>query len=196
MSSESVRFRKRDIHQHDEADPAASDATRPAPEPDGCEAGADGSGFGRLWRDGDKVMYQAESGEPAPVRILWARPLSRRGGPVSIMAAGKKREVAYLPGLDVLSGESRRIAGEELAGGMILPRIVAIHSVRPRFGNYYWDVGTDRGRRVFLLASPENNSLNPLPDSLVIRDTSGNCYEINPVSSLDRKSLIELDRVY
>jgi Domain of unknown function (DUF1854). len=197
MTSESVRFRRRNIHQHDDETGLSGPCAGPSSPDDSCgsPASAASDHGGRLWREGDKVLYRSGDGEAAAVRILWAQPLSGRGGPVSIMAADKKKEIAYLPRLDVLPEESRRIAAEELAANMILARITAIHSVRPRFGNYYWDVDTDRGRRVFLLTSPENNSMRPTPDSLVVRDAFGNCYEINPVSKLDPNSLRELDRV-
>ena len=150
----------------------------------------------RLWRDGGRVMFQsADGGDPVPARVVWARPLSERGGPISVLVAGKKKELAYIPAPELLSESSRRVALEELDGGVILPRILEIKRVRPRFGNYYWDVVTDRGEKRFLLSAPENNSFRPKPDVLVIKDVSGNCYEINPVSKLDRDSLRELDRV-
>ncbi|MCC8189421.1 MAG: DUF1854 domain-containing protein, partial [Planctomycetes bacterium] len=114
---------------------------------------------------------------------------------VSVLLAGKKREIAYLPSLAVLPEESRRVVLEELAAGEIFPRITAIHQVRPRFGSFYWDVETDWGRRKFLLRSPEINSARPLPDMLVVKDVSGNCYRIDPVSGLDTASRRELDRV-
>lgn len=196
MTTESARFHPYTIHPHGE-DPALSGPASGRAADAGGAGGDDApaAGYGRLWREGDMVMYETENLPAAPVRLLWVKPLSGRGGPVSIMAAGKKKEVAYLPDIGVLPEESRRIALEELAGNMILARITAIHSVRPRFGNYYWDVDTTLGRRRFLLTSPENNSMFPAPDMLVVRDSSGNCFEINPVSGLDKHSRIELDRV-
>ncbi len=111
-----------------------------------------------------------------------------------MMVAGKKREAAYLPSLEALDCESRRVAEEELAASMVLPRIVRIRRVRPRFGNYYFDVETDRGEKRFLLSSPEVNSYRPTPDRIVIKDVSGNTYEIASVPDLDRASRRELDR--
>ena len=198
MTSDSIRLRLLDKHRLDddpsfaESDPA--EVLLPA-GPEECGVGKSDPHPGVLRREGDKVVYRADDGVETAVRILWARPLSKRGGPLSIMAAEKKREVAYLPGLDCLSGESRRIALEELAGGMIMARITAVRSVRPRFGNYYWDVETDRGSRRFLLNSPETNAMYPEPDVIVVRDVSGNCFEINPLSGLDSLSRKEIDRV-
>lgn len=197
MSSGSVRLHAPvDLHQHD--DPPGDGGKTAIPDGRGeaecCQMQKNGAGC--LWREDGKVMYRDAAGsEPQAVRIVWARPLSERGGAVSVMQAGKKREVAFLPTLDVLTEESRRIAEEELAAGTVLPRITAIHGIRPRFGNYYWDVETDLGRRTFVFSSPENNHLRPAPDLIVIKDVNGNCFEINPVSGLSPSSKRELDRV-
>ncbi len=197
MSSGSVRHHATyDIHQHQE--PPDSGDDREAIPDSRCENGAckDCRDAGRLWREDGKVLYQApDRNKPEAARVLWARPLSGRGGPVSVMMAGKKRELAYFESLDNLDPESRRVAEEELADGLILPRITAVRRVRPRFGNYYWDVETDMGPRRFLLTSPENNSFHPRPDVIVVKDVAGNCYEINPVSGLSPESLREIDRV-
>ncbi len=198
MTSESTRFHLHNLHQLEDEQPLfgsmAELPSSPAGEEEGNSAAAGDAQF-RLYRQEDMVLYQQPGKEPQAVRVLWAKPLSARGGPVSIMQAGKKKEVAYLTSLDQLDPASRKIALEELAGGMILAKITMIFSIMMRFGNYYWDVDTDRGQRRFLLTSPENNHIRPTPDSIVIRDASGNCYEINPVSALDARSLRELDRV-
>lgn len=197
MSSGSVRLHAPvDIHQHDEppetgARPALPDARG---EAECC--GQDLPAAGRLWREDGKVLYRdPDGGEAQAVRVLWARPLSGRGGPVSIMMAGKKREVAYVASLDELDADSRRVAEEELAVGMVLPRIKRIRQVRPRFGSYYWDVETDMGRNKFVLSSPENNHFRFGNDTVVVKDVAGNCYEIPSVSELDADSRRELDRV-
>ncbi len=193
MPNESSRMRILDLHQHD--GPVGGVGGPMLERPDGSEPSAGGSA-GRLWREKGRVLYEAAGGGGAvAVRVVWALPLSGRGGPVSILQAGKKREIAYLSSLDELDPLSRRIAEEELGQSMILPVITEIRSVRQRFGNYYWDVETDRGPRKFLLSSPEANSLRPAPDRVVIRDVSGNCYEIASVEGLDRNSRNAMERV-
>lgn len=194
MSSESVRMRRPiDLHQRETL---AGGVDAPIlGRSDESERSAGGRA-GSLWRENGKVLYRdAAGGEPVAVRVVWALPLSGRGGPVSILQAGKKREIAYLADLGELPPESRRIAEEELARSMVLPVITAIRSIHQRFGNYYWDVETTLGPRRFLLSSPETNSLRPLPDVVVIRDVSGNCYEIASVAGLDRSSRAEMERV-
>lgn len=195
MSSSSVRMHAPvDLHQH-EPPPGESGREAIPVSCDDCGPGGDIAASGRLWREDGRVMYQDAATEPVAVRLVWARPLSGREGPVSVLQAGKKKEIAYLPSLDLLDSESRAIAREELAAGMILPRITAIHQVKSRFGNYYFDVDTDLGRRKFLLSSPENNTFRPGPGVVVIKDVSGNCFEISPISGLSRASLRELERV-
>ena len=155
----------------------------------------DGGAAVRLWRENGKLMYRGADGtEPVAVRVRWARPLSDRGGAASLMLAGKKREAAWLPDLACLPEESRRLVLEELALGLILPRIIRIRRVHSRFGNYYWDVLTDQGWRKFLLSSPESSSFRPAPDVVVLKDVYDNCYEINPLSGLDAASRREMER--
>lgn len=197
MSAGSVRLHvPLDLHQHGTP---PDDGDEHAAVPDGRDeddAGGPASPTaGRLWRENGALMYQdAGGGEPRPARMVWARPLSGRGGPVSVMLAGKKKELAYIASLDQLSEDSRRIALEELDAGAVLPVITVIHEVKPRFGNYYWDVETDRGRRKFLLSSPENNTYRSRPDAIVIKDVSGNSYEISSLSGLSRASRREMER--
>lgn len=197
MSSGSVRLHVPvDLHQHD--DPPENGGGSPHIPDSKGEGDDDGRACGlagRLWREDGRVMFQdASGGEPVAVRLVWARPLSGRGGPVSVMLAGKKKEVAFIPDPEALSEESRTVALEELSAGTVLPIITAIHEVKPRFGNYYWDVDTDMGRRKFLLSSPENNTYRPRSDVVVIKDVSGNCYEISSISGLSKASLREMDR--
>ncbi len=186
-----------DLHDHEEPPEGTPECE---PPPDGvCDAATcDGvPSAGKLWREDGKVMYcPAAGGEAVAVRVVWARPLSGRGdGPVSVMLEDKKREVGYFPDLSILSGESRQVAEEELSRSLFLPKITAVYSVRPRFGNYYWDVETDAGRRRFLMSSPENNTFRPGPDVIVLKDVAGNCFEVASVSGLSKASLSEMNRV-
>ncbi|MDR0361739.1 MAG: DUF1854 domain-containing protein [Planctomycetota bacterium] len=195
MALGSARRFPHDLHSHDAAASAAGDRPGP-PSPEDAGGKPPSRAGGRLWREDGKLLYDCGDGNAASARLLWARPLSGRGGPVSVMAAGKKREIRYLESPDLLDPESRRIALEELSRGVVMPRITRIHSVTSRFGNFYWNVETDFGPKTFLLTSPENNTVRPDPDTIVLKDASGNAFEITPVSGLDRASLREFDRVY
>lgn len=199
MSSESARLRVSvDIHGHGKpADGGRGEDVGGMDFGDGEEGGELGrNAGGRLWRENGLVMYQDGGMEcPESVRLVWARPLSGRGGAVSVVKSSKKREVAYIPDLGVLPEDSRRIAEEELRAGVVMPVIREIIRVHPRFGNFYWEVETDMGRRRFLLLSPESNTFRPSADSVMLRDVSGNCYEISSISELSVSSRREMERV-
>lgn len=200
MNSESARIRVPvDLHEHGAPEAVREDS---ADETVDDESGAGVSsesgrfGGGRLWRENGMVMYQDRgTEEPVAVKLVWTRPLSGRNGPVSVMMAAKKKEVAYLPDLSVLSEASRAIALEELHNNVVMPVIQEVIRVNPRFGNFYWEVDTDMGRRRFLLLSPETNTFRPHDDGIIIRDVSGNCYEIASISALSASSRREMDRV-
>lgn len=164
----------------------------------GAEVGPESSNGlpGRFRQRGDAVFFVPNSGgEEIPVRFVWARPLTGRGGPVSVLKADKKKEVLYLQSLDLLDEESRRLAERELAAAAVLPRITRVVSTAVRFGNYYWHVETNLGPAKFLITSLEANVSRPHPDALLLKDSYGNCYEIASLSALDPLSRAEIDRV-
>ncbi|MCL2000438.1 MAG: hypothetical protein FWG74_03305, partial [Planctomycetes bacterium] len=91
----------------------AGGPTIPDPQVGKCEAGDRPPAVGCLWREGGKVMYQAFAGDaPKAVRVVWVKPLSGRGGAVSILLAGKKREAAFFASLDDIPADSRALVVE------------------------------------------------------------------------------------
>ena len=142
-----------------------------------------------LHRKGDQVLARtAGQDEEVPVRIVWARPLTGRDSGVCILHATKKTEVALLQSLDDLDAASRGIAEEELASRYFLPKITHVLHTRARFGNRYWHVETDRGPKRFLMKSPETNATWVTEDRCILKDTLGNCYEIESFGKLDPES--------
>ncbi len=139
----------------------------------------------RLLRDGGEVA----------VRLVWARPLTARGGELAIVDE-KKREHALLPGLDALSPESRVVAELALGERYLIPRITRVLKTRIHLGTRYWTVETDRGPRRFAMREPRKNLhwLTPR-ERCLIRDTMGNRYEIEALSALDAVSRVEVTRV-
>jgi len=149
----------------------------------------------RLIRKDDQVLLKfADGGEEVPVRMVWVRPISGRGLEVSLLDE-KKKELLMLRSLDALDEESREIAVTELQRRYLVPRIVRVLSTSAHFGNRYWDVDTDRGRRKFVLRDPNKNATWLTEDHLLLRDTTGNCYEVNPFSGLDRHSKEEVWKI-
>ncbi len=150
----------------------------------------------KLRRNGDQILYHSGDGDGAvPVRVAWVRPLTGRGGAVTVMHAGKKQEIAMLEGFDHLDAESRQIVADELACRYFLPKITKVLETFATFGNRYWRVETDRGPRRVLMKSPEADATWVTDDRCLLRDALGNCYEIESFAGLDRASRILADKV-
>ena len=154
-----------------------------------------GAGSFTLLRKKDRVVLRpADGSEDIPVRIAWARPVHGRGSEICLLDE-HKHEIASLPGLHCLDPESRQIAQDELAKRYFIPRIVRIISIEALSGNRYWFVVTDVGVRRFAMKDPLRSVTWVTRDHLVIRDTLGNRYEINPFSGLDPFSQSEVMKI-
>ena len=137
-------------------------------------------------RKGDQVLVHFPDGkDPQPARVVWARPLSGPGSGVSILHASKKEEIVLLHDFKGLDATSQQILEEELHRRYFLPKIIRIITTKASFGNRYWDVLTDCGPRQFLMKSPETNATWLTDDRCILRDTLGNCYEIESLAQLD-----------
>ena len=145
----------------------------------------------------------ASSGDPAPgilpgevaVRAVWARPLSARGGEISLLSVDHKDEVAWVPSLDEMDAESRALLVDELRTGVFIPRIEKVYKTSPGYGYRYWSVQTEFGKTDFLSRSPETHVLWQGPHTCLIRDVNGNCYEIPDLRELDETSRLHAMRV-
>jgi hypothetical protein len=141
-----------------------------------------------------QVFATVDGGDPVPVRVVWARPLSGRGRCVSLLTEDKQ-EVAMVRRLEELDEASRAVAEDALAERYLMCRITRVHSTDPHFGNRYFDVETDRGAVKFILKDPNRNVTWLSEDRLILRDTQGNRYEIAALSELDAKSRAEVQKV-
>ena len=149
----------------------------------------------RLTRKLDRVYaHFPGNGEPAPVRLVWARPISGKGQEVSVLSEDKK-EIAMIRSLDDLDADSRRIAEAELEQRYLVPKITRVIRTMATFGNRYWAVETDRGHQAFLMKDPNKNAIWVTEDRLILRDTIGNRYEIESLRALDDRSRAEIERV-
>ena len=148
-----------------------------------------------LIRKHDQVFLRyADVGDEVSVRVVWTRPISGRGGEISLLDE-KKKEIMMLKSVDLLDPDSRAIAEAELDHRYLVPRITRVISTAPHFGSRYFHVETNLGPRRFVLKDPNKNATWVTEDHLVIRDTLGNRYEINPFSGLDARSQAEVDKV-
>ena len=149
----------------------------------------------RLRRRGDQILLDSGDGqEGKPVKLLWARPVAGRGGPLSVMD-NDRHEVALLDGLDGIDPESRRIAEEELAARYLVPHITRVIRTRACFGIRYLHVETDMGERSFAFKDATRDIVWINDDHVMLRDTMGCRYEIKSLSELDPASQREARRV-
>lgn len=148
-----------------------------------------------LRMEGDQLLLR-RAGETADtaVKVVWARPISTRGGEIAILTQEQK-ELYTLPGLDALDPDSRKAAEADLARRYTFPRILRVREATADFGIRYWRVETDRGERHFAMRHAFKNAIWLTPDHLVLQDTFGCRYEINPYSALDEKSRAEVEKV-
>ncbi len=143
-------------------------------------------------RDGELVIRVRIDGREIPVRPVWARPLSGRGREVALLD-NQNREVALLPDIAALGPESRALLQKVLGERYLLPRINRILGLRAHLGVLLWSVETDHGRRRFTTKDPESHVTRVGSDTYIIRDITGNRYEIESLSSLDRSSRAHAD---
>jgi hypothetical protein len=114
------------------------------------------------------------------------------GGPVGML-----RRVADL------DEASRALADDLLKERYLIPFIDEIRGVRSKFGNWIWDVLTDRGEREFTIKSPRDD-IRPLPGTgddgrrvrrIRITDVDGNVYEIRDYAALSPASKALFERI-
>jgi len=146
------------------------------------------------WEQDRVLMSRGEGAEGTPVKLVWARPITGRGGAISVLDA-KKNELAMLENLDALDPDSRKVAEEELTKRYIVPRITRVIKTTANFGIRYWHVETDRGERRFALKNASKNAFWVSRDRLMLRDTMGCLYEIGSFSALDARSKSEVEKV-
>jgi len=151
--------------------------------------------FQLLRREDQVVLRRGDPEHDVPVKLVWVRPITGRGGSVSLLDPGKKKEVALLDSLEALDPASRAIAEEELSRRYLVPRITRVIRATANFGVRYWHVETDRGERRFALKHASKNAMWITDEHLVLRDTLGCRYEIQPFSALDGRSRAEVERV-
>jgi hypothetical protein len=156
----------------------------------------DGAGFPeiRLHHDafGRLVLTDAAGQEHAGVCPLRAFPFTApRQGVALLDAAG--REVSWVPDLDALVEDVKRILEGELARREFVPVIRRVFGVSPRVEPSEWDVDTDRGRTRFVLNSADD--VRRLDDRrALVSDAHGVRYLIADLRALDSASRRLLER--
>ena len=152
------------------------------------------SNFQLFKKRGKYVLHFNDSSDETPVKVVWVRPLSDRDGKVAFVDE-KKKEVAMIDGLHQLDPDSRMIAEESLEQRYLVTKITRVYETKIHFGIRFWDVETDRGRHTFAMKNPYKNVTCVESDRIVIRDTMGNCYEIESLAKLDTHSQLQIEKV-
>jgi hypothetical protein len=150
------------------------------------------SGF-QLSRDTyGRLVFSAGDEVHAGVVAVRAFPVTAPEDGISLLD-GEGRELAWIERLSDLSGESRALLEQELAGREFMPEIRRIHHVSSFATPSTWQVETDRGDTSFILKGEEDiRRLNHT--TLLVADSHGIQFLIRDLSALDRTSRKLLDR--
>lgn len=150
----------------------------------------------RIFREKGRLMAEL-AGRPEPVRVVpvWLRPVSGRDGEVALLDE-KKKEVALFASLsEVVDASSRALLEEELDERYYVPVVRSIRFIPNVSARRMFELDTDRGRRKVFIRDPNRDVIRFGEDSLLLRDTLGNRYEIRSVGALDRISREEVQRL-
>jgi hypothetical protein len=142
--------------------------------------------FGRL------VFRSADAGTHEGVVPVRAFPIAAPDEGLSLVNA-EGRELAWIPSLSSLSGETRKLVEEELASREFLPQIQRLVHVSSFATPSTWDVETDRGAARLVLKG-EEDIRRIAHTTLLIADSHGVQYLIKDLAVLDKHSRKLLDR--
>lgn len=121
------------------------------------------------------------------VKVVRAAPLSHSDRYISFLDS-KDEEVCMVDDPAQLDEVTRALVTEELDRRYLTSVIEQIHSVRNEMGTSYWDVGTSRGRREFVVQNVAENAQWLSLRRLLLVDADGNRFEIPDLDLLDKRS--------
>lgn len=98
---------------------------------------------------------------------------------------GSDKDIGMLVTLDGLDKDSRAIITEELERRYFVPRVGRIIDLKEDFGNYTFEVDTDRGERRFIVQNLRDSVQELSPGRVLLTDKDGTRYEVPSVSRLD-----------
>lgn len=128
------------------------------------------------------------------VRVVRAFPLSEPDGEVAFLNR-KGEEIGLVPSLSSLPPSVREIAAEELRKRYLVNYIERIDSIRIEGETLYWEVGTHRGAREFVMRASRESAVWLGERRLLLIDVDGSRFEIPDTDRLDAKSRAVLDQV-
>lgn len=138
------------------------------------------------------VLVDADGREHVGVEPIRAFPISD-GSHWVFLCDAEGHELACIEDLRELPGELRQPIQEELARRDFLPTLHRIVAISSETEPAEWQVETDRGSTVFVLASEDD--VRPLgPDRLLVVDSHGIRYLVPDIRALDSFSHQVLER--
>lgn len=102
-------------------------------------------------------------------------------------------EIGMIRRLSDFDGETAELLRRELERKYFVPKIQKILALRERRGFSYWRVETDSGEFELSLQDTYRSITRVGEDRAIIVDISGNRFEIESLSALDRKSRKRLE---
>ncbi len=112
-----------------------------------------------------------------PVTAIRAFPVTA-GDRFIVLRNEKKEEIGTVPDVSTLDPQSRKALRTELDRLYFTTLITQINAIEEEFHIPKWDVETNRGLRVFELASSRRDVQILENGRILIRDADGNRYEI------------------
>ncbi len=107
--------------------------------------------------------------------------------------AGRGKEIGLVRRISDFDSETATLFAEELSLRYFSPEITKIHSVKEKFGYYYWDAETTSGNVSFVLNNPYSNIRVLENGSVYITDMDGNSFKLQDPKALDKASYKKLD---
>lgn len=135
---------------------------------------------------GQLVFTGADGCEHLNVEPARAFPISAAREGIALMS-GEGHELAWIPRLDDLPEETRRLVEEELEGRELMPEILRVYGVSGYATPCTWRVETDRGDTSLVLNAEEDIRRLAAP-TLMIVDSRGIQFLIRNPRSLDANS--------
>jgi len=107
----------------------------------------------------------------------------------------KGKEIGIIKDLKDLSKEGKNLLKQELARRYLIPVIKDIVYIKEEFGNYHWEVITDRGRKEFYVKGRSENLSFVNEGQIILTDIENCRYQIRDWHKLPRKARVELEKV-
>ena len=140
----------------------------------------------RVTRAEDGRYRAAWAGYECVVRVGTCFPWTAPGTFVSLRGEDDK-EVALIPSLDDVDGETRAVLRHALREAAFAFEIVRITQVRKEFEIRHWVVTCAEGPRSFQTKVDDHPQLLP-PSGLLITDVAGDVYVVHDWKGLDKQS--------